>query len=343
MWKIGLGGVELSVRHYAVFFGEKRKSCARSLRPSGRAIFEGTALEVSESESNGWRLYCSYFRYCRAHRQDIFHLMNAGPIVLLITLLSGVKKVVYHIRGTKYWKKGYDIFYKKPLWWLTTLFPVMYLANSNYSASVFHRKVLPVQPRVIYNGFDCGRFTEKKSLRQSLRRMGYAGRFYKGKNVELLLRLFDAAAANRPDLELLLAGDGPLRPELEALAANSPYRGRIRFLGYVEDMPQFFSSIDLFVFLSAHESFGNVLAEALLTGLPVLTSDLPVFHEIFGEEEGFVLGDPTAFETLKKRFLESIDRFDILAKKAFDQSEEIEQRFDIQHHLSAIEQIYENL
>ena len=50
-------------------------------------------------------------------------------------------------------------------------------------------------------------------------------------------------------------------------ALMSPFRRRIHFHGLVSDMPAFYSSMDLVVFPSSHESFGNVLAEALINGL----------------------------------------------------------------------------
>jgi glycosyltransferase involved in cell wall biosynthesis len=343
MWKIGAGGAELSVRHYAEHLGRNYNCSAYSLRPGDTAFFDTKKINVTENSSRGVLLYLNYFKYCRRHRNNIFHLLNAGPIILVLTLLSGVKKTLYHIHGTKYWKKAYDKIYKKPFWIVASWFNVKFVANSIFSAAVFNQEVSPVVTEVIYNGFDVENFVKKRSMRKSLKRIGYAGRFHKGKNVELVIRLFEEVAEGRPELELILAGDGPLRKSLEAMAANSPYRDRIQFLGFVNDMPSFYSALDLFVFLSDHESFGNVLAEALLTGLPVVTSNLSVFKEIYGEEEDFVLGNPDNYEELKSRFLKSINHFDSLAQKAFDTSEQIKMKFAVSQHVAKIERIYESL
>jgi glycosyltransferase involved in cell wall biosynthesis len=185
------------------------------------------------------------------------------------------------------------------------------------------------------------KFSAVRHRRSELRRIGYAGRLWDGKNVDLVLRLFDEIAASNPALELHLAGDGPLRPELEAQAARSPHASRIKFHGYVSDVPAFYADMDLFVFLSAYESFGNVIAEALVTGLPPLTSNVPVFSEIFGKDSEFMLGDPADYETLKQRFLQAVSNFPRLAAKAWEISPDVEAQCSLQNHLHQIEKIYE--
>ena len=81
------------------------------------------------------------------------------------------------------------------------------------------------------------------------------------------------ARADRPDRWLLLAGDGPSRPELEAFARDQKL-GRVRFLGYVPypDLPALYAAADLFLHPVAEERWGVSVAEALACGLPVITS-----------------------------------------------------------------------
>lgn len=69
---------------------------------------------------------------------------------------------------------------------------------------------------------------------------------------------------------LLLAGEGPLRPELEGLIKSYNLDSRVSLLGNVEDMESFYQGIDYYLFLSRYEPFGLVLAEAMLAGLPVV-------------------------------------------------------------------------
>ncbi|MBK8921242.1 MAG: glycosyltransferase family 4 protein [Saprospirales bacterium] len=300
VWESMPGGMESYISHYTNRFYGQRDVYIYSLRPVGNGLTDRLGDgHYDQGSHNNWACYSGYFRYCRAHPNHLFHLMNGGPVILLLTLLAGVRNPVYHIHGTKYWKKWLDRLYLKTAWQLIRLFRVRFIANSQFSAGVFRRDVLPIQPDVIYNGFQLARFLEKRWLRSKLNRIVYVGRLDHGKNVHLVIRLFEEIAREHPELELHFAGAGDLRAELEQQARNSPFAGRMVFHGWVDDMAAFYQAADLFLFLSAYESFGNVVAEALLTGLPVLTSDLPAFREIHGGEAAFCLGNPDNYPELK--------------------------------------------
>src|SRR5208283_5067787 len=88
-----------------------------------------------------------------------------------------------------------------------------------------------------------------------------------------LLRAF--AMANLPDALLVFAGDGPMRPQLEAEAANLGIAKRVRFLGFVNQsqLPAVYASADLMVLPSEYEPFAMVVNEAMLCGCPVVVSD----------------------------------------------------------------------
>lgn len=342
LWESLPGGMESYVTYYTDRLHGRRELYIFSLRPVGNELDERLdADHYTQGSHNNRELYLRYFRYCRAHRGDLFHLLNGGPLILLLTLLAGVRNPVYHIHGTVYWRTWREKIAMKTVWLLTSLFRVRYIANSKHSANMFRRQVLPIDPKVIYNGFTLQRFLDKRWLRTQPRRMAYAGRLHDGKNAHLVIRLFEDVAAEMPELELHLAGRGRLRPELEEQARRSPYADRIVFHGWIDDIAAFYQSMDLFVFLSAYESFGNVVLEALLTGLPVLTSDIPAFSEISGGEPAFCLGDPENYPQLLKNFRQALADYPALAQKAYDLSEYLVATFDLEKHLNEIEQFYE--
>lgn len=339
-WRALPGGAESFVTHYADYFIRLRRVYIYSLRPSENKLSDLPNVLFQSGVDNNWACYRNYFFYCRKYRSHIFHLLNTGPITLLIALLAGVRHPIYHIHGTKHWKNLFENFCLKVVWFISSLFEITFIANSRHSADVFQKDVLPISPIIIYNGFHTDTFLAKRFLRPSLRRLAYIGRLHPGKNTELVLRLFEETAGMFPNLELHFAGDGMQREELQRQAQNSPYSNRIIFHGWVKDVASFYENADLFLFPSAHESFGNVVLEALLTGLPVLTSNIPVFDEIHGGEKAFLLGDPDNYEAMKCNFLTAIAHFPDLAQKAYTVGEQIAKTFKIENHLQGIESIY---
>ena len=94
----------------------------------------------------------------------------------------------------------------------------------------------------------------------------YVGRLAAEKNVGLALRAFDALAVQVPRARLVVVGDGPLRARLQAQHPRAHFTGPRRG----EDLARHYASADLFLFPSLTETFGNVVLEALASGLLVV-------------------------------------------------------------------------
>jgi glycosyltransferase involved in cell wall biosynthesis len=101
------------------------------------------------------------------------------------------------------------------------------------------------------------------------------GRLAKEKNLPLLIRAYAQACLLRPDLKLVIVGDGPARADLQALAPQAIFTGA---LGR-EDLARHYASADIFGFPSQTETFGNVVLEAMASGLATLAFDYAAASE----------------------------------------------------------------
>ena len=84
------------------------------------------------------------------------------------------------------------------------------------------------------------------------------------------------ALPHLPEADLMIAGEGPERAALEALAEKLGVASRVRFLGAVAfaRMPDVYRAADLLVLASSREGWANVLLEAMACGTPVVASDV---------------------------------------------------------------------
>lgn len=107
------------------------------------------------------------------------------------------------------------------------------------------------------------------------------------------------ARAGVPELELIIAGDGPEEPALRARAAELGIADKVHFLGHVDETRkyQFLAAADCFALATLHEGFGIVYQEAMSCGLPIATTNCGGQTDFLEDGENALLtppGDPDA-------------------------------------------------
>ena len=97
-------------------------------------------------------------------------------------------------------------------------------------------------------------------------------RHYKG--IDTLLKAMKLLLASDRSVRLILAGDGPLRSQLEILALSLGIRNQTLFLGRQEplDIARLLHGCDIFVLPSRTESFGIAVAEAMVCKKPIVAA-----------------------------------------------------------------------
>lgn len=129
------------------------------------------------------------------------------------------------------------------------------------------------------------------------------------KNHRGFLRMARLLVGRLPNVEFVIAGDGPLRAELEQEAARLSLDGCVQFLGDRRDVNAVVRSFDVTVVPSASESLSNVMLESMAAGVPVVATAVGGNVELSGSGRAALVraGDDEAMATQLVRLLEDED------------------------------------
>jgi len=117
------------------------------------------------------------------------------------------------------------------------------------------------------------------------------GSLVAGKAVDRVIRAARLVVEAVPEAAILVVGDGPLRGELEALAATVVGPGRIRFLGARRDVPTLLQRASVAVSTSRREGLSLAALEALAAGTPLVAPDVGGMRRLLGSGAGVLVDD----------------------------------------------------
>lgn len=239
----------------------------------------------------------SFLDFLRAHPVDVIEFETPGPVsslCLVVAKLAGIPTVSHYRTDIMVYS---DLLMKGRLgkrlvqWWtrtFTRLAGPVIVPSDAYRDKVAAMGVAPSRIRKLPRGVDLEFFRPDLRDPGTWVRFGipddgpkllYVGRVSVEKNLAALAEAFREALKTRPDLRLIVVGDGPYLEEMKAVLQSC---GRAHFTGVLRDgtLARVFASADLFVFPSLADTFGNSVVEALACGLPCLVSDLGGPQEI---------------------------------------------------------------
>jgi glycosyltransferase involved in cell wall biosynthesis len=307
------------------------------------SVYRNQDFAITYGSVSNFVTFLKLFRYGLKHRNDIFHVYNLGPLFLIALQLAGVKKIVYSIRGTIYWKTKLQKNIRKPLWKLALIRNCIFIANSGYSRDCFMNAVgYKEDIEIVYNPIASPKFNVKNERHEKNNKLQiiYSGRLVKGKNLFLWLDCAKAINNDFPKTVFKLQGNGPLKNELIEYSKVIGLSDKVlEFAGHCTDIEVAYQQADLLLFLSEYESFGNVVVESILCGTPVLASNISSMKEIFKNFPDFIIDDMDDPIPVIGSRISNIEQLKILALRA---REEFKDRFSLEQHVEKLRRIYQS-
>ena len=220
--------------------------------------------------------------------------------------------------------------------------------RASRSADMFDRT--PNEPRIeaIPNGVPVPDIAwQRRADWRMAPRAAFIGRLAPEKGLDTLINAWPFVRAKYPDAQLILIGEGPLRPVLEekvrALGMRLGPGQAVEMRGVAVDPSEALRGADLFILPSREEGMSIALLEAMALGVPVVVSSIPGNRRLVGDFKHGRLAHPEDSEDLARVVIEQWDNFDRAFHMSRAARRRVEQEFSIQHvareHLALFEDL----
>ena len=212
-------------------------------------------------------------------------ISTPGPIglsALLAAKILGIRTSgIYHTDFPQYVRiLTDDNFLETLTWnymkWFYEQLDLLYVNSEGYRRAWTDRGIAPEKIKILPRGLDTALFHPSRREPDFWKQHGvptgravllYVGRISKEKDLDVIVSAWSKLRANGASLAFV--GDGPYLKDLRTLLPEAAYTGYLAGL----DLARAFASADVFLFPSTTDTFGNVILEALASGIPCVVSD----------------------------------------------------------------------
>lgn len=250
-------------------------------------------------------------RYLKEKQPDVVHthLIHADTHGILAARLAGVKTIITGRHNDDAFRiQGPVRMLNSLLWRMTSGGIAISHAIERFALEV---EGAPRQKlRVVEYGlrYETATPDQLDAARQALRTelnlpsdaiiAGMASRLIEQKGVPYTIDAFARIQADFPDAYLVIAGDGPLRSQLEKQAKDAGIADKAFFLGWRSDMINVMAAYDVLLIPSLWEGFGLVILEAMSRRVPVIASRVSAIPEVVIDGETGILVPPKDVDAL---------------------------------------------
>lgn len=229
-----------------------------------------------------FKYYRSLIDFFKQHKEyQIVHSYNISrtPFLFLAAKKSKIKHRIFHASTTLSSTKILKRVIFRILIKISTLLSTRIFACSEKASRYFFKNKKAV---ILKNGIETEKFIFNNTIRKRIRNelnienkfvIGHVGRFCEAKNHSFILDIFNEICKIDSNTVLLLIGDGPLEKEIVQKISRLNLRDRVILTGAIINVNDYLQAMDIFIFPSLYEGFGNAAIEAQAAGLKVIASD----------------------------------------------------------------------
>lgn len=321
----------------------------------GVRVYEIPDLVRSISPWKDYRAFLSLYRLFQARRYQIVHTHStkAGVLGRMAARWARVPTIIHTVHSVPPLELNGRLrsrIYFALERWVGSFTHNLICVGELFRQEVSAWKVVPDEKLLtIYSGIDFPSYVPRRTAAETKQQLGVQqawpiigciGRLTEQKAQHFLIEAVALLKDKYPRVQLILVGDGELRPFLEKRIGDLALSRYVLLLGERDDVADLLNVFDIYAMSSRWEGVGRALTEAMYRALPIVATSVNGVKEmILHEETGLVTPpcDPEALASAVDRLTSDRELAQRLGANAQQKAEAL---MDGQHMISAIEELY---
>lgn len=352
----GIGGAErMVVNLLKAFNHEKFEVAACSLYSEASTFFEKQLKEckipvyyLGKHKGLDLRMIPRLYHLFRTFKPDIVHTHLYAMRNAIVPIIICHIPLRFHTLHTIACKETDRI--GRVINWIAFYFCKVIPISISQEVAKTAYNLYHVKTPIIYNGISINCFQSQKNIRSFYRKKEnlkesdiifvHVANFSPQKNHQLLIKAFEQAVKQCPNLKLLLVGDGELRIKMEKFVNEEKLEQNVYFLGLRQNISELLTTCDIFILSSDWEGTPMTILEAMSAGKPIIVTAVGGVPELVKDNVTGLLVPPKNAQALVKAMLRLANNPILREKMGRQGQRNALERFDINQIARQYEELY---
>lgn len=286
----------------------------------------------------------------RKLKPDVIHTHNTQPFIegTIAAVMTGVKRVIHTDHARIFPDKRRYMLME----WLLSHFVEKVVGVSEHTTKslnkyehISEKKLTTIVNGIEYESISVNIELKKKtlSLPSNCLVIGAAVRLSEQKGLHYVIEVLPDLIKNYPHIEMVIAGDGPLRMQLQVRAKELKIDKKVHFIGPRLDVLELLQVFDIYVLPSLWEGLPMIILEAMASGCPVIATDVGGVREAIVDNETGILVEPGNKKALYEAIEKLVTDKDLRKKLGVNSRQRFNEKFTADIMVKKYEALYSGL